>query len=453
MKRLLLTGLALVALTACQKPTTSDGSEGYGPDPKMPAARTTPLPTVNARQAVGWAADAAPKPAEGLKVARFAEGLEHPRWLYALPNGDILVSESNSPAREGKGLEAMVAKNMMKKAGAAVPSPNRITLLRDADGDGVAELKVPFITGLNSPSGMVLVGKQLFVANTDSVVVFDYAEGATKIEGAGKKIADIPAAGSNGHWARNIIARPDGSKLYVGVGSSTNIADEGLDIEKERASILEMNLDGSGRREFASGLRNPNGMEFYPGYAYPGNGALWVAVNERDMIGQDTPPDYLTVVQDGGFYGWPWSYWGQNADDRVKPANPMMVAKAIKPTYGLGAHTASLGIHFYRGQLLPVNFRSGVYVAQHGSWNRDPPSGYRVIFVRDTDDTTYVTSPPGGVAFRPGGAPVVILDGFLNDKKEAQGRPVAIVEDKAGALLVSDDVGNIIWRVTPSAVP
>ncbi|MCE3289831.1 MAG: sorbosone dehydrogenase [Caulobacter sp.] len=450
MKRLLLTGLALaaVSLAACEGPTKSDGSEGYGPDPKMPAAKTSPLPTVNARQAVGWAAGAAPVPAEGLKVARFAEGLEHPRWLYALPNGDILVSESNSPPREGKGIQAMVARNMMQKAGAGVPSPNRITLLRDADGDGVAELKTPFITGLNSPSGMALVGNQLFVANTDSVVVFDYVEGVTKIEGKGLKIADLPATGSNGHWARNIVAKPDGSKLYVSVGSSSNIADEGLDVEHERAAILEMNLDGSSRRIFASGLRNANGMEFYPGYRYPGNGALWVAVNERDMIGHDTPPDYLTVVQEGGFYGWPWSYWGRNVDERVKPANPVMVATALKPTYGLGAHTAALGIHFYRGQLLPVPFRDGVYIAQHGSWNRDPPSGYRVIFVRNTDDTTYAVAPPNGVSFQPGGAPVVILDGFLNAKKEAQGRPVAIVEDKAGALLVSDDVGNIVWRVT-----
>ena len=435
MKRLLLTGLALVALTACQKPTTSDGSEGYGPDPKMPAAKTSALPTVNARQAVGWAKDAAPVPAEGLKVARFAEGLEHPRWLYALPNGDILVSESNSPPRESKGLTAMVAKNMMKKAGAGVPSPNRITLLRDGDGDGVAELKVPFITGLNSPSGMVLVGAQLFVANTDSVLVFDYAEGATKIEGAGKKIADLPATGSNGHWARNIIAAKDGSKLYVAVGSSSNIADEGLEVEKDRAAILEMNLDGSGRRVFASGLRNANGLGWEPV-----TGLLWAAVNERDMIGHDTPPDYMTVVKDGGFYGWPWSYWGQTVDDRVQPANPAMVAKALKPSYGLGAHTASLGIHFYSGALLPQAWRGGVFVAQHGSWNRDPPSGYRVIYVPFA-------------AGNPSGGPVVVLDGFLNGKKEAQGRPVAIVEDKAGGLLVSDDVGNIIWRVTPSAVP
>ncbi len=430
MKRILLTGLALVALTACQKPTTSDGSEGYGPDPKMPAAKTSALPTVNARQAVGWAAGAAPVPAKGLKVARFAEGLEHPRWLYALPNGDILVSETNSPPREGKGLQAMVAKNMMKKAGAAVPSPNRITLLRDADGDGVAELKTALITGLNSPSGMVLVGDQLFVANTDSVVVFAYTPGTTNIDAPGRKIADLPATGSNGHWARNIIASRDETKLYVAIGSSSNIADEGLEVETERAAILEMNLDGSGRRLFASGLRNPNGIAFEPV-----TGLLWAAVNERDMIGHDTPPDYMTVVRDGGFYGWPWAYWGQNVDTRVEPANPAMVAKALKPSYGLGAHTASLGIHFYGGVLLPEAWRGGVFVAQHGSWNRDPPSGYRVIYVPF-------------VAGNPSGMPVEVLGGFLNAKKEAQGRPVAIIEDAAGSLLVSDDVGNVIWRVT-----
>jgi glucose/arabinose dehydrogenase len=433
MKRLLVATLAVsaLALAACQPKATTDGSEGYGPDPKMPEAKTTPLPTVNARQAIGWAAGAAPTPAAGLKVARFAEGLNHPRWLYRLPNGDVLVSESNSPPREGKGIEAMVAKNMMKKAGAGVPSPNRIILLRDADGDGVAEMKTTLIEGLNSPSGMVLVGDQLFVANTDSVVVFPYAEGATKIEGTGRKIADLPATGSNGHWARNIIASPDGTKLYVAVGSSSNIADEGLEVEKDRAAIHQMNLDGSGHRIFASGLRNANGLEFEPV-----TGLLWAAVNERDMLGPDTPPDYMTAVRDGGFYGWPWSYWGQNVDSRVEPANPEMVAKALKPSYGLGAHTASLGLHFYGGGLLPETWRGGAFIAQHGSWNRDPPSGYRVIYVPF-------------VAGNPSGQPVEVLGGFLNAKNEAQGRPVAIIEDKAGALLVSDDVGNVIWRVTP----
>lgn len=433
MKRLLLATLAVgaLALAACQPASKTDPAEGYGTDPKLPEAKAGGLPVVNARQAVGWAADAAPKPAAGLKVARFADGLDHPRWLYALPNGDILVSESNSPPREGKGLQAMVAKNMMKKAGAGVPSANRITLLRDADGDGVAEMKVPFITGLNSPSGMVLVGEQLFVANTDSLMVFDYAPGVTKIAGPGRKIADLPATGSNGHWARNVIARPDGSKLYVAVGSSSNIADEGLEVEKERAAILEMNLDGTGRRAFASGLRNPNGMAWEPV-----TGQLWTAVNERDMIGHDTPPDYMTVVRDGGFYGWPWSYWGQNVDARVEPANPAMVAKALKPSYALGAHTASLGIHFYSGSLLPEAWRGGVFVAQHGSWNRDPPSGYRVIYVPF-------------VAGNPTGAPVEVLGGFLDGKNQAQGRPVAVIEDRFGGLLVSDDVGNVIWRVMP----
>jgi glucose/arabinose dehydrogenase len=433
MKRLLLATLAVgaLALAACQPASKTDPAEGYGTDPKLPEAKAGGLPVVNARQAVGWAAGAAPKPAAGLKVARFADGLDHPRWLYALPNGDILVSESNSPPREGKGIQAMVAKNMMKKAGAGVPSANRITLLRDADGDGVAEMKVPFITGLNSPSGMVLVGEQLFVANTDSLVVFDYAPGVTKIAGTGRKIADLPATGSNGHWARNVIAKPDGSKLYVAVGSSSNIADEGLEVEKERAAILEMNLDGSGRRVFASGLRNPNGMAWEPV-----TGQLWTAVNERDMIGHDTPPDYMTVVRDGGFYGWPWSYWGQNVDARVEPANPAMVAKALKPSYALGAHTASLGIHFYSGALLPEAWRGGVFVAQHGSWNRDPPSGYRVIYVPF-------------VAGNPTGAPVEVLGGFLDGKNQAQGRPVAVIEDRLGGLLVSDDVGNVIWRVVP----
>ncbi|MBI1406589.1 MAG: sorbosone dehydrogenase family protein [Caulobacter sp.] len=432
MKRLMLAGLAVsaLALGACQPKATSDVNAGYGPDPQMPEAKSTPLPTVNARQAVGWAAGAAPIPARGLAVARFAEGLDHPRWLYTLPNGDVLVAESNSPFREGKGIEGMVAKSMMEKAGAGVPSANRITLLRDADHDGVAELKTVLISGLNSPSGMVLVGDTLFVANTDSVVAFPYVAGETRIEGPGRKIADLPATGQNQHWARNIIASPDGTKLYVAVGSSNNIANDGLEVEKERAAILQMNLDGSDRRVFASGLRNPNGMAFEPV-----TGLLWTAVNERDMIGPETPPDYMTVVREGGFYGWPWSYWGQNVDDRVEPANPEMVARAIKPSYGLGAHTASLGIHFYGGTLLPQMWRGGMFVAQHGSWNRDPPSGYRVIYVPF-------------VAGNPSGMPVEALGGFLNARGEAQGRPVSIVEDGAGALLVADDVGNVIWRVT-----
>jgi len=433
MKRLLLSGLSVAAilLSGCQNPSGTDPAEGYGADPKLPAAKSSILPTVNARPAVKWPAGAAPVAAEGLKVGRFAEGLSHPRWLYRLPNGDVLVAETNSPPREAKGIEAWVAKNMMKKAGAGVPSANRITLLRDADGDGVAETRSVFLSGLNSPSGMVLVGDAFYVANTDSVMRFTYSPGALKIEGAGQKIADLPAGTPNNHWARNIVASPDGTRLYVAVGSNSNIAEHGLEVEKDRAAILEFALDGSGRRIFASGLRNANGIDFEPV-----SGAMWTVVNERDMIGHDTPPDYMTSVRDGGFYGWPWSYWGQNADARVKPANPDMVAKAIRPDYGLGAHTASLGLHFYRGALLPEAWRGGVFVTQHGSWNRDPPSGYKVVYVPFA----------GG---KPAGPAVDVLTGFLNDKAEAQGRPVGVIEDAAGALLVADDVGDIIWRVSP----
>jgi glucose/arabinose dehydrogenase len=431
MKRVIIAAAAL-ALAACEPASKSDGSETYGAEPTLAPPKASAIPTINARKAVGWPAGAAPTPAQGLKVARFAEGLDHPRWLYQLPNGDILVAEANSPPREAKGIEAAVAKRMMEKAGAGVPSANRITLLRDADGDGVAELKTPFITGLNSPIGMALVGDQLFIANTDSVVAFTYTPGATRIEGAGRKIADLPAQAPNNHWVRNVIASPDGSTLYVSVGSNSNIGEHGMDSERERAAILAMNLDGSGRRIFASGLRNPNGMAFEPV-----TGLLWTVVNERDMIGHDTPPDYMTAVRDGGFYGWPWSYWGQNVDARVEPANPAMVARALKPSYALGAHTASLGLHFYGGELLPERYRGGVFIGQHGSWNRNPPSGYRVIFVPFT-------------AGNPSGQPVEILGGFLNAKGEAQGRPVGVIEDSAGALLVADDVGNIIWRVTPA---
>lgn len=430
MKRLLLAAAAL-SLAACTEPGGTDTTGSYGADPTIPAAKSDGLPVINARKGVGWPAGAAPKPAAGLKVTRFAEGLDHPRWLYRLPNGDVLVAESNSPPREAKGIEGFVAKGMMQKAGAGGPSANRITLLRDADGDGVAELKTPFITGLNSPHGMALVGDQLFIANTDSIVVFAYAEGATKIDGKGRKIADLPAAKPNNHWVRNLIPSADGTKLFVTVGSNSNIGENGLDSEKERAAILQMNLDGSGRRVFASGLRNPNGLAFEPV-----TGLLWTTVNERDMIGHDTPPDYMTVVKDGGFYGWPWSYWGQTVDARVQPANPAMVAKALKPSYALGAHTASLGLLFYSGSLLPEAYRGGAFVAQHGSWNRDPPAGYRLIYVPF-------------VAGNPSGPPVEVLGGFLNSKGEAQGRPVAVIDDRLGGLLVSDDVGNVIWRVTP----
>jgi glucose/arabinose dehydrogenase len=405
-------------------------AEGTGPNPKLPKPNKTMLPTVQIAEATGWPAGGQPTPAEGLSVQRFAEGLDHPRWVYALPNGDILVAESNKPARKAKkqkGIKDYVAGLVMKRAGAGVPSAERITLLRDADGDGVAEVKTPFLTGLRSPFGMALVGNTLYVANADALVAFPYVAGATRIDAAPRKVAGLPA-GRNHHWTKSLVASPDGSRLYVGVGSNSNVAEHGLEEEQNRAAILEIDPANGATRVYASGLRNPVGMDWQPS-----GGPLWVAVNERDEIGSDLVPDYMTSVRPGGFYGWPWSYWGNTVDERVKPARPDMVAKAIKPDYGLGPHTASLGLVFSEGARLPARFASGVFIGQHGSWNRSPPSGYKVVFVPFS----------GG---RPSGQPVDVLTGFLSNGK-ALGRPVGVEIARDGALLVADDVGNIIWRV------
>jgi len=381
-------------------------------------------------KAVGWPAGATPTPAPGFAVKAFATGLNHPRWLLTLPNGDVLVAESNGPKEKPRNLRAWVMDKVQQMAGAGPASPNRITLLRDADGDGAAEIRTPFMTGLFSPFGMTLVGDRLYVANTDSIVRVPYASGQTRIEAQPQKVADLPAFPIDHHWTKNLIANPDGTKLYATVGSNSNVGENGLDKEAERAAILEFNLDGSGRRVLATGLRNPNGMDWQPD-----SGQLWVAVNERDEIGNDLAPDYMTAVRDGGFYGWPFSYWGAHVDRRVRPQRPEMVARAIVPDYGLGAHTASLGLVFYRGGLFPDRYRGGAFVGQHGSWNRDPPVGYKVIFVPFT-------------AGRPSGPPQDVLTGFRDEDGRARGRPVGVTVDRAGALLVADDVGNAVWRVT-----
>jgi glucose/arabinose dehydrogenase len=366
-----------------------------------------------------------------MTVTRFAEGLDHPRWLYLLPNGDVLVAESNSPAREDKGLTAWVAKMMMKRAGAGLPSANRVTLLRDADGDGVAEVKTPLLTGLNSPFGMALVGEWLYVANTDAVLRWRFVPGGPAPTGPGEKVVDLPAEAPNGHWTKGLLASPDGIKLYVSVGSHSNLAEGGIEKEKNRAGILELDLATGAMRQFASGLRNPVGMDWEPT-----SGALWTAVNERDMLGHDLVPDYMTSVKDGGFYGWPYSYFGQNVDDRMQPQNPALVAKAIVPDYALGAHTASLGLAFYpAGGSLGEAYAGGVFIGQHGSWNRKPVSGYKVVFVPFA-------------AGKPSGKAQDFLTGFLDARGQALGRPVGVIPDSKGALLVADDVGNIIWRVS-----
>jgi glucose/arabinose dehydrogenase len=405
-----------------------------GPSPTLPEPTKTLIPTVHIAPAKGWPDGAQPTAASGLAVNAFATGLAHPRWLYVLPNGDVLVAESDGPPRpeDAKGVKGFIYRTVQKRAGAGGTSANRITLLRDANGTGVAS-KTVFLEGLNSPFGMSLVGNDLYVANTDAIVRFPYTEGATWISDPGVKVADLPAGPINHHWTKNVIASRDGSRLYATVGSNSNVGENGLDNEKNRAAILEVDLATGQWRLFASGLRNPNGMDWEPQ-----SGALWTAVNERDELGSDLVPDYMTAVKDGGFYGWPFSYYGQHVDTRV-PANPEMVAKAIVPDYALGNHTASLGLTFDTGSVLPEPYRSGVFVGQHGSWNRRPRSGYKVIFVPFTK---------GG----PSGEPIDILTGFVDKKGKALGRPVGVAVDKAGALLVADDVGNTVWRVTPASV-
>lgn len=407
-------------------------TEIMGPNPALPPPEKSLLPVVNIAPAVGWEQGSAPKPAEGLRVQAFARDLDHPRWVMTLPNGDVLVAETNAPKRpEADGsLMGFAANIIMKRAGAVTVSADRITLLRDGDGDGVAEQRHVLLKDLHSPFGMALVGHQLYVANTDAVVRFPYQEGATEIAAAAVKVADLPAGPRNWHWTKNLIASPDGQMLYVAVGSNSNIAENGLEAEQQRAAILQINAATGATRVYASGLRNPVGMAWEPV-----TGDLWTVVNERDELGNNLVPDYMTSVREGGFYGWPWSYFGQNVDERVKPQQPDMVAKALVPDYALGAHTASLGLAAAQGNTLGAVYANGMFIGQHGSWNRKPLSGYKVVFVPFADG-------------KPAGAPQDVLTGFVNAEGKAQGRPVGVALDKSGALLVADDVGNVIWRVS-----
>ena len=426
--------LLLLTLAGCGGGEALDAMAGFGPNPVLPEQQRSLIPVVHVAEAVGWPAGRMPTPAPGFRVQAFASGLDHPRWLYRLPNGDILVAETNAPPKpEDKkgGIRGFFQALFMKKAGARAPSADRISLLRDADGDGVAETRSAFLEGLTSPFGMVLIGDTLYVANADAVVAFPYQSGQTTISAAPRKVVDLPA-GRNHHWTKSLVASPDGSRLYVGVGSNSNIGENGMAEEVDRAAILEIDPATGARRLYASGLRNPVGMAWQPD-----SGRLWVAVNERDELGNDLVPDYMTSVTPGGFYGWPWSYYGQIVDERVEPGNAAMVARALKPDYALGAHTASLGLTFGEGDLLPTRFRGGAFVGQHGSWNRRPRNGYRVIFVPFSE----------GV---PAGGPEDILTGFLNERDQAMGRPVGVQFDARGALLVADDVGNVIWRVSPA---
>jgi hypothetical protein len=421
-----------LAATACARSSALPESAGIGPDPNLPAPDSSLIPVVKVAKARGWTDGAQPVPAPGLSVTAFATGLDHPRWLYVLPNGDVLVAETNAPERplrkELLGVKGWVMGKMMQRAGGAVPSADRITLLRDADGDGVAELRSVFLENLRSPFGMALVDGNLYVANTDALVRFPYGTGETRVDEPGTRVAELPAGPLNHHWTKGLIASADGRKLYVSVGSNSNAAEHGIAHEEGRAAIWEFDrVTGEGRL-FATGLRNPVGMAWQ-------NGTLWAAVNERDEIGNDLVPDYMTSVRENGFYGWPYSYYGQHVDERVKPARPDLVARAIRPDYALGSHTASLGLASSRGATLPEPFREGMFVGQHGSWNRRPPSGYKVIFVPFEGD-------------RPSGMPREVLTGFLDDEGRARGRPVGVAIDRLGALLVADDVGNVIWRVS-----
>ena len=421
------------AVTACTAAGSDDPFVGFGPTPSLPPPQTSLIPPVGVPEVVGWPQGAAPQAPPGFVVTRYAEGLDHVRWLLVLPNGDVLAAQSAAPPSKGnrmnEGIKGWVKKQLMKRVKSAVPSPNRITLLRDADGDGVAEVKTTFAQGLTSPFGMTLVGDTLYVANADGVVSFPYQAGQTQAAAAPTKVFNLPGPPINHHWTKNVVASPDGSKLFATVGSNSNIGDNGMAAEEGRAAIWEYDRASGRARVFATGLRNPNGLDFEPA-----TGVIWTVVNKRDEIGNDLPPDYLTSVKEGGFYGWPYSYWGKNVDTRVKPQRPDLVARAITPDYGLGAHTASLGLTFYRANAFPAAYRGGAFIGQHGSWNRKPLSGYRVAFVPFA----------GG---RPQMPAQAFLTGFLNAEDKIQGRPVGVAVDGRGALLVADDVGGIVWRV------
>ena len=444
MKRHILAVLALIVLAAIAifvwlawpDQAKLNIAQVQGQKPAITQPRRQVIPTVQVADVVGWKQGETPTPAAGLAVKAFATGLDHPRWLYRLPNGDVLVAETNSPPRDGGGVQAFVMKYLLGKAGAGVPSANRITLLRDADGDGVAERRSVFMTGLNSPLGMALLDGQLYIANTDALVRVPYADGMTRVTATPELVVRLNGGGN--HWARNVIAAEDGRTLYVAVGSATNIADNGLEDESYRANILQVYPKEKTFRIFAAGLRNPQGMALNPQ-----SHQLWTVVNERDMIGSDLVPDYLTGVELGDHFGWPWFYWGGYPDARVEPGNPRLQQYAKRPDFAMGPHVAALGLAFAGDAALAPRLTRGAFVGEHGSWNRQPVSGYKVVFV-----------PFGETGFpMPGAKPIDVLTGFLNADGDARGRPVGVLAGN-DALLVADDVGNVIWRVagaTPTA--
>jgi glucose/arabinose dehydrogenase len=421
-----------IALAGCGTAARLPVSAEIGPHPVLPPPEQALIPVVNVVTAKGWPPDATPTAADGLTVRAFARGLDHPRWLYVLPNGDVLVAETNAPRRpdDGKGIKGLFFRIFQRKAGGAVPSANRITLLRDLDGDGVADVRYTFLSDLHSPFGMALVGDAFYVANTDALMRFPYTKGTTHLASPGTTVAMLPGGRINHHWTKNVIANADGSKLYVAVGSNSNVGENGIGREEGRAAIWEIDAASGRHRIFAFGLRNPVGLAWEPQRAQ-----LWVAVNERDELGSDLVPDYITSVRDGGFYGWPYSYYGKHIDLRPQPQHPELVERAIVPDFALGPHTASLGLAWSGPQSLSARFSGGMFVGQHGSWNRKPRSGYKVIFV------PFQNGVPAGPA-------IDVLTGFVRENGDAMGRPVGVAIDKSGALLVADDVGNAIWRVT-----
>ncbi len=434
----ILAAAALVLLAVppslhAQQAPTDDPQ--VGPNPPLPEPRQSLFPTMHLADVIGWKEGETPKVPQGLKVAALATGLQHPRSLYVLPNGDVLVVESKAPGGEPvkrpKDIVMGWIESWVTSGGDSGPS-NRITLLRDADGDGMPETRSVFLDHLNSPFGVALVGSDLYVANTDAIVRYPYTDGETSITAAGTVLTPLPGGPIDHHWTKSLVATPDGSKLYVGVGSNSNITENGLQAEKNRAAILEVDRASGRWRIFASGLRNPNGLSWEPV-----TGALWAVVNERDELGPDLVPDYLTSVRDGAFYGWPYSYWGQHVDPRVKPQRPDLVKSAILPDYSLGSHVAPLGLAFYTADALPAHYRGGAFVGEHGSWNRDHFNGYKVVFV------PFANGMPSGKAED-------VVTGFLTGQGEAHGRPVGLAVDRTGALLVADDVGNTVWRVTGS---
>ena len=424
--------MAVFTLAGCGENAKLPASAGIGTHPTLPPPETSVIPTVHIAEAKGWPKDVTPIAAKGMTVTEFAGNLDHPRWIYVLPNGDVLVAETNAPAqpKDNQGLRGWVMGKVMKKAGAAVPSADRITLLRDTNNDGVAEYSSVLLDQLHSPFGMSLVGDFLYVANTDAVLRFPYAEGDTVINDPGEVLLKLPAGPINHHWTKNIIASLDKQKLYVTVGSNSNIGENGMEAEEGRAAIWQVDLSNGQHHIFASGLRNPNGMAWEPV-----NETLWTVVNERDELGGDLVPDYLTSVKQDGFYGWPYSYYGNHLDERVKPQNPQLVENAIVPDYAVGSHTAPLGLAFSNNNQLAPSFAEGMFIGQHGSWNRKPFNGYKVIFVPFQNG-------------QPVGEPFDVLTGFIDEDNNAYGRPVGVAIDGHGALLVADDVGNKIWRVS-----